>query len=199
MKLSHAILGAGVLVMAAAAATLALFPPAVVASVDIEKVFANIAQTKANEAAITRLVEQLSTTESNMNRDLDDMRQELTTYTPGSQPYNEVWARIQQKIAELRAQTQFSRVKAEAVSAAMMREMYERLKEVTAAYAKEQQIDYVIINDSLGAVEETGLQGTKQQIALRRFLFANPAYDVTNEIVARLDADFKARPSTAQP
>ena len=67
------------------------------------------------------------------------------------------------------------------------------MKAAAGALAKENKLDYVVVNDSLAAIEPTGMQGTKQQMALRRFLYATEEFDITAAVIARMDADFVKR------
>ena len=68
--------------------------------------------------------------------------------------------------------------------------------DAAAAVAKAEGIDYVIINDSLPPVEPAGLVATKQQLAMRRVLFAAEDMDLTDAVIARANADFKAAGGT---
>ncbi|MBL9140608.1 MAG: OmpH family outer membrane protein [Phycisphaerae bacterium] len=194
MKISYAILGAGALVLAAAAA----FPsrPAVVATVDIEKIFAEVAETKANETKVRQMADVMTAERDRMSRELQDLQAELESFKSGSPPWNEAFRKIEEAVATMRAQEQYSKLKLEGESATLMRDMYARIKSNSEALAKEHKIDYVIVNDSLAEIEPANMQGTKQQMALRRFLYASKEFDLTAELIARLDADFKSRGGT---
>jgi Skp family chaperone for outer membrane proteins len=194
MKLSYALLGAGALVLAAAA----IFParPAVVATVDIEKVFEVIVETKANEAKARSMADALTADRDRMSRELQDLQSELESFKSGSPPWNEAFRKIEEAVASMRAQEQYGKMKLESESAGMMRELYGRVKTASEALAKEMKIDYVLVNDALAPIEPANMQATKQQMALRRFLYASSEFDLTPALVAKLDADFKARGGT---
>lgn len=194
MKISYAILAAGALVLAAAAA----FPtrPAVVATVDIEQVFGTLAETTANEAKVRQMADALTADRDRMSRDLQDLQSELESYKSGTPAWNDAFRKIEEAVASMRAQEQFGKMKLESESAALMRDTYARVKSACEALAKEHKIDYVLVNDSLAAIEMAGMQATKQQMALRRFLYASKEFDITPDLIARLDAEFKARGGT---
>jgi Skp family chaperone for outer membrane proteins len=77
-----------------------------------------------------------------------------------------------------------------------MRTMYAHIREAAAAVAKEAGIDYVLINDSLPPIEPAGFVATRQQLAMRRVLFAAGDMDITDTVIARANADFKAAGGT---
>lgn len=194
MKISYAILAAGALVLAAAAA----FPtrPAVVATVDIEQVFSTLAETAANEAKVRRMADALTADRDRMSRELQDLQGDLESYQSGSPAWNDAFRKIEEAVASMRAQEQYGKMKLESESAALMRDTYGRVKAACEAIAKENKIDYVLVNDSLAAIEMAGMQATKQQMALRRFLYASKEFDITPGLIARLDSEFKARGGT---
>jgi hypothetical protein len=45
-------------------------------------------------------------------------------------------------------------------------------------------------------VEPAGLSATQQQLNTRRFLWANPEMDITDAVIARANADYKAKGGT---
>jgi Skp family chaperone for outer membrane proteins len=194
MKLSHAILGASALVLAAA---VAFNPrPAVVGTVDIEKVFESLGETRANEARVRQMADRLTADRDRMSRELQDLQAELESFKPGSAPWNDAFRKVEESVATMRAQEQFGKLKLEEESVTMMRDLYARVKTACEAIARERKVDYILVNDSLAAIERANMQGTKQQMALRRFLYASPEFDLTAELIARLDQDFKARGGT---
>lgn len=194
MKLSYAILGAAALALAAA---VTFNPrPAVVATVDIEKVFETLGETKSNEARVRQMADRLTADRDRMSRELQDLQAELESFKPGSAPWNDAFRKVEEAVATMRAQEQFGKLKLEEESVTMMRDLYARVKTSCEAIARERKVDYILVNDSLAAIERANMQGTKQQMALRRFLYATPEFDLTAELIARLDQDFKTRGGT---
>lgn len=191
MKLSHAILGAGALVLAAAA----VFPsrPAVVAHVDIEMVFAKAAEVRANDTKVKATLDEFTRERTRMSQELQDLNAELDSYKPGTPPYNDALRKVEDAVANMRAQENYAKLKTEAQAATLLRDTYDHVKAAAAALAKENKLDYVVVNDSVAPIEPTGMQGTKQQMALRRFLYATEEFDITAAVIARMDADFVKR------
>jgi Skp family chaperone for outer membrane proteins len=188
------IAAAAAIVLAAAAA----FPdrPARVASVDVAKAFTSLDEQKSMEASIKSLGERMAGEKDRMSRELQDLNAELESYKPGTPPYNETLKKVEAAVGAMRAQDQFGQLKLEAERATALRELYARIRAASEAVAKDSNIDYVVVNDSLVPVEPAGLAATQQQLNTRRFLWANPEMDITDAVIARANADFKAKGGT---
>ena len=194
-----ATIAAGLALAALAAA--AAFPdrPSKVASVDIERIFTALDEQKSIEADIKRLGERMAADKDRQGRDLQDLNAELESYKPGSAPYNETLRKVEGAIGAMSAQDQFGQLKVEAERANAMRTLYVHVRTAAAAVAKEEGIDYVVINDSIPPIEPAGFVATKQQLAMRRVLFAAQDMDITDAVIARANADFKASGGTVPP
>ena len=194
-----ATIAAGIAIAALAAA--AAFPdrPAKVASVDIERAFASLDEQKSIEAELKRLGERMAAEKDRLGRELQDLNAELESYKPGTQPYNETLRQVEGAIGAMSAQDQFGQLKVEAERANAMRSMYAHIRDAAKAVAKDSGIDYVVINDSIPPVEPAGFVATKQQLAMRRVLYAAEDMDMTDAVIARANADFKAAGGTVPP
>jgi hypothetical protein len=131
-----------------------------------------------------------------MSRELQDLNAELESYKPGTPPYNDTLKKVEGAIGTMSAQDQFGQLKVEAERASGMRSLYIKVREAAAAVAKEGKIDYVIINDSIPPIEPAGFTATRQQLAMRRILFADNELDITDAVIARANAEFKSRGGT---
>jgi Skp family chaperone for outer membrane proteins len=188
------IAAAAAIVLAAAAA----FPdrPARVASVDVAKAFTSLDEQKSMEASIKSLGERMAGEKDRMSRELQDLNAELESYKPGTPPYNETLKKVEAAVGAMRAQDQFGQLKLEAERATALRELYARIRAAAEAVSRDSNIDYVVVNDSLVPVEPAGLSATQQQLNTRRFLWANPEMDITDAVIARANADYKAKGGT---
>ena len=177
MRTSTIAIGIGIAALAAAAA----FPdrPARVASVDIERVFMGLDEQKSVDASIKALGERMAAEKDRLSRELQDLNAELESYKPGTPPYNETLKKVEAAVGAMRAQDQFGQLKLEAERATALRELYARIRAASEAVAKDSNIDYVVVNDSLVPVEPAGLAATQQQLNTRRFLWANTEMDLS--------------------
>ena len=197
MRTSTIVLGSAVALLAAAAA----FPdrPARVASVDIERIFMALDEQKASDAAIKALGERMAAEKDKLSRALQDLNAELESYKPGTPPYNEMLKKVESAIGQMSAQDQFGQLKVEAERANAMRTLYGHVRDAAAAVAKDSKLDYVVVNDAIPPIEPAGFAATRQQLAMRRVLFASTEMDITDAVIARANTDFKGRGGSVPP
>ena len=162
--------------------------PAVVASVDLERVFNSIDLQAKTEARLKAVAVDLDAQRKKLRDGIEELQAELESFQPGSTAQLEVATRIEEAIAEFRAFERFARAKAEAEQAKAMRQIYMSIRDAAMELAKERGWDYVMVDDSIPTIEPTDSQRMLQQISSRRFLYANPSFDVTNDLIAKLNA-----------
>ncbi|MGA1708554.1 MAG: OmpH family outer membrane protein [Phycisphaerales bacterium] len=162
--------------------------PAVVASVDLERVFNSIDLQAKTETRLKAVAADLDAQRKALRDGIEELNAELESFQPGSAAQLEVATRIEEAIAEFRAFEGFARAKAEAEQAKSMRQIYMTIREAAMELAKERGWDYVMVDDSIPTIEPTDSQRMLQQISSRRFLYANPSFDVTDDLIAKLNA-----------
>lgn len=162
--------------------------PAVVASVDLERVFNSIDLQAKTEARLKAVAADLDAQRKALRDGIEELNAELESFQPGSAAQLEVATRIEEAISEFRAFEGFARAKAEAEQAKSMRQIYMTIREAAMELAKERGWDYVMVDDSIPTIEPTDSQRMLQQISSRRFLYANPSFDVTDDLIAKLNA-----------
>ncbi|MGA1043876.1 MAG: OmpH family outer membrane protein [Phycisphaerales bacterium] len=162
--------------------------PAVVASVDLERVFNSIDLQAKTETRLKAVAADLDAQRKTLRDGIEELNAELESFQPGSAAQLEVATRIEEAIAEFRAFEGFARAKAEAEQAKSMRQIYMTIREAAMELAKERGWDYVMVDDSIPTIEPTDSQRMLQQISSRRFLYANPSFDVTDDLIAKLNA-----------
>ncbi len=162
--------------------------PAVVASVDLERVFNSIDLQAKTEARLKAVAADLDEQRKKLRDGIEELQAELESFQPGSTAQLEVATRIEEAIAEFRAFEGFARAKAEAEQAKSMRQIYMTIRDAAMSLAKERGWDYVMVDDSIPTIEPTDSQRMLQQISSRRFLYANPSFDVTDDLIAKLNA-----------
>ena len=98
--------------------------PAVVASVDLERVFNSIDLQAKTEARLKAVAVDLDAQRKKLRDGIEELQAELESFQPGSTAQLEVATRIEEAIAEFRAFEGFARAKAEAEQAKAMRQIY---------------------------------------------------------------------------
>lgn len=174
----------------ALAALAAISPsrPAVVASVDLERVFNTIDLQKQTETRLEAVRKDLEDRREKLRTGIEDLQAELDSFQPGSAAQQEVAVRVEEAIAEFRAVENFARLKLEAEQAKAMREIYLTIRTAAGELAAQRGWDYVMIDDTVPAIDPSDANRMLQQISSRRLLFANPSFDVTQELIDHLNS-----------
>ena len=200
MHMKHFLLPASLITAAVLFA--AGFPtaPAVVASVDLEKVYRSLDQLKASDVRATALSKDLESRVTKLADEVRSMQDDLESFQPGSTAHNEALNKAILRAGDLSALQNFAKLKLESEQANAVREAYMAIRGSCAKIAAEQKVDFVFIDDTVPTITPTNLEGTMQQINGRRMLYSNPALDITDLLIERMNTDFRAaNPSTGSP
>lgn len=162
--------------------------PAVVATVNLEKVFNTINLQATREAQLKGMVERMKAREAELENAVKEVESELDSFEAGSKSAIEAQNRVQAAVGEFRAFVQFSRLKLEAEEAKFMRETYLAIREAAGRYAAENGIDLVLLDDSIPEFQSGTADRTVQQISNRRVLFANGSLDISDALIAFMNA-----------
>ena len=166
--------------------------PTIVASVDIEKIYRSLDQLKAAESRSVKLRGELEKRLATMTDAVKSMQEDLDSYQVGTPAHNDAMNKAILKAGDLSALQSFAKLKMESEQANSIRETYVSIRSTCGLLAKEQKIDFVFIDDTVPGINPTNLEGTMQQINGRRMLYSNPALDITDALIERLNSDFRA-------
>jgi Skp family chaperone for outer membrane proteins len=180
----------GILLGGLAAARLAPTRPAVVAAVDLEKVFNSTNLHANSEARLKTLSDQFDAKLKELEAAMKDLQSELDVFQPGSPQALDLESRVQAAIGEYKAYDQYARLKIESEKAKTMRSTYEEIKKAAAELAQANSVDMVFIDDSIPDIDPSNSQQTIRQISARRLLYSNNDFDMSDELVTFLNKRF---------
>ncbi len=166
--------------------------PAVVACVDLEKVYRSLDQLKAAEARAVTLRGELEKRLVSLTDAVRAMQEDLESFQAGTPAHNDAMDKAILKAGDLNALQSFAKLKLESEQANSVREAYATIRSTCAKLAKEQKIDFIFIDDTVPTIAPTNLEGTMQQINGRRMLYSNPSLDVTDSLIERMNSEFRA-------
>lgn len=173
--------------------------PAVVACVDLDKTFSQLEQLKDADARRERIKGEMDRKIEEVKEELQGLSEELESFKPGSATYLEAERRAIARSGDLNALQAFSELRREREVAEATREAYLAIRRTCGVLANEMKIDVVLIDDSIPPIFSADLQTTRNQINGRRVLYTNPQLDISDLVVARLNADFRKAQGGAAP
>jgi Skp family chaperone for outer membrane proteins len=162
--------------------------PAVVVCVDLEKVF-NGLTAKTNADAHLRKLGEEQIAESNKKAEaIKQMEADLADLAAGSARYRELQDQALLEAQKYRAYVEFSRAKIDAERSRTIKRIYGDIKKAADEMATSNGYDLVLVNDSLAEIPPGTEEEMNRQISARRILFANPRIDLTDELIAYMNA-----------
>lgn len=163
--------------------------PAVVAFVDLEKVFNSLESRVNSENAIRKMAVDMEEETNGLREELELLQAELESLEPGTDAMAELNDRAVSVAGRLRAYQKYSALLLEREQANDLRKTYDLIRDAAADYSKEAKIDIVLLNDSIPTINPSDSANTLQQISARRILYANDVLDITEDLIAKMNAN----------
>lgn len=173
--------------------------PAVIACVDLDKTFSQLEQLKDADARRERIKGDMDKRIEALKEELQGLSEELESFKPGSATYLEAERKAIARSGDLNALQAFSELAREREVAEATREAYLAIRKACGELATEMKIDVVLIDDSIPPIFSADLQTTRNQINGRRILYTNPALDISDLVVERLNSSFRKAQGDAAP
>jgi len=175
---------------AAAIRHLEQLKPAVVATVDLERVFNRIDERQEADTELTELANDLQKNIDAKVRRINALEEELEVYEQGSDKHQETLEELSLLSLEYQADVEWSRQMIEFQRAVNLRRIYSSIREFMETEANERGIDIVFVDDTVVELPPGDEEETTRQISARRMLYTNPAIDITDEVIQRMNAEF---------
>jgi Skp family chaperone for outer membrane proteins len=157
--------------------------PATIGSVDLEKVFNEIDRRAEAETALEALAEQFQQRREELRQIAEQKRMDMDLLAPGTDKYADAEDAWTQAVLEYRAAVEFSKAKLDAKRAEARTTIYQEIVDEAAKFAQANGVDFILADDSgIDLMEGTDLQ-VVQQMSLRRLVYADPANDVTYDLI----------------
>ena len=164
--------------------------PTVTAFVDLQRAFNEIdrradaqAQLKELEVQLDDRVEALKQEAEILLSDLKDL------YTPGTDKWEEAKQKAFAAAADHRAWAQYKVLKLDAKTADRRARIYDEIALASIEFAEANNIDFIVTDDSMLELRPGTDVQVVQQMSLRRVLYANPEFDITDELITWFNAN----------
>lgn len=183
---------AAIALLAGAAGVMFAVPtsPPIVATVDLERLFNNLDVQKTEGERVDAVAVKYDAELDQLRGRIENLQAELENFEQGGEAWLKTSRDAEAAISEYQAIEQFARLKVEAERAKSMRTVYERIRSEVEAFAKAQTppIDMVIIDDTVPQLEPSTAEAMQKQISARRMIYSSDAFDVTDILLARMNA-----------
>ncbi|UCD73847.1 MAG: OmpH family outer membrane protein [Phycisphaerales bacterium] len=167
--------------------------PAVIACVDLERAFNELAERAQARTDLEDMVAQLDARGQELRDRADMLEEDIQNYAAGSEAHQNAMEAATLAAYEFQGFIEFVKRKIDAEGARMVRNLYGKIKKAVRAMSEENGYDIVFVDDS--SVElPIGVSEAEmtRQISARRMLYANPQLDVTDDLITRMNNAFAA-------
>lgn len=162
--------------------------PSRVATVNLETVFNGLDERARVDSEMTALAESLDKQGQEKREEVEGLINDLELFPVGSKQYEQAQQEVAEKTYHLQAFHEWSLRKLELAKSSALRGIYDHIKQAARDLAEENQYDIVFVDDSVVALpDETTEAETWRQISARRTLYANPAIDISEAVIAQLN------------
>jgi len=160
----------------------------------------NIAVASEKYAKTTELEAQFDAMRKRVNQERDAMKDKIERANrslqeeikPGTDEFRKRTKEIALMDAELKWFVESEGQKVEKGLAESLRAIYDDIQAAARQVAEEKKIDIVLASDRLPPEVPDSAQQLRQHILLQKVIFWNPSVDLTDEVIARLNANYKA-------
>lgn len=157
--------------------------PAIIASVDLEKVFNDSGLRAEAEIELDQLKQRFQEEADALRKEATRLEQDLDLLVPGTPQYQKAEKEYKQVALDFRALVEFNKVKLGAKRAKARKDIFDQIIRAAGSFAGAHGIDYILADDSRVNLQEGSELQIVQQISLRRVVYADPAFDITDELI----------------
>ncbi|MFQ5512736.1 MAG: OmpH family outer membrane protein [Candidatus Krumholzibacteriia bacterium] len=165
-----------------------------VAVVSVGVVSERYLRTEALEARFDQRRTELNRKRDEYQQKIQRLRRSLDEeFKPGTSEFQERRKQLAVTEAELQWFMETEGQRIETDLAGSLRAIFDDIREVVRDVAEEKGIDVVLASDKLPDGSPPGTNQARQQILLQKVLYWSPRVELTEEVVTRLNARYKAR------
>ena len=158
--------------------------PMLFASIDLERVFNEVEWKNSAERGLDELRQTFDAEKERLRELVEGFEQDVAMTMPGTPQYVRAEGKLKQSAIKYGAYVDFSELKLEAERAIARKKIYEDIIRASESFSKSSGIGYLISADSFRSVESGNEIAIIQQMALRRVLYSDGNFDVTDDLIA---------------
>ena len=184
--------------------------PAVVVTVNLGHVIENLTQRADSDARLRKMRDELLAEQDRKQKEVKAMEEKAKGLQQQLEAANDAQRKeIESQLIDLQEQAALAALnyqawqtisaeKVDIEAALSMQDLYRSVKTAAAQMATTNRYDLVLVDDSQGDLSMSSesrvsrMEQVRQQIAARRMLYANPAIDITEDLIQRMNNAYKS-------
>ncbi|MEO1236422.1 MAG: OmpH family outer membrane protein [Planctomycetota bacterium] len=162
-----------------------------VAVVNLEEVIRNCQQQAVVRASNQALAEELKAEQQRRQQEIATLTTQIDPLQPGTEAWNNKRDELEAKTIELQVWAQATEQKNQREQARQFAEIYTAATQATADVAAALGYDIVLQAADLPNIERANVQQLQTIVATRKVVYAGEGADITQAVLARVDANFQ--------
>ncbi|HUO10714.1 MAG TPA: OmpH family outer membrane protein [Phycisphaerae bacterium] len=168
--------------------------PRVLAVININKVFSSLNEKIDGDASIKQMADQFQADQQKREQELEKIAGQLrddTLFKTDSPEYRNLQDKALQMKSEYDANANMAQQKLLIEQRLKTIQIYRRMNDAIKQYAESKGIGLVLVADDINFDAAQTIEGVTQRIANRKVIYAHPDYDITQQIIEKMNADYK--------
>jgi Skp family chaperone for outer membrane proteins len=158
--------------------------PAVVATVDLEKVYNSLDAKTESDKEVQVLFDELNAEYGKKGDQIKQMQADLADLAPGGPKHKELQDQIWLETERYRGLNELISAKVDAERSRTMKRLYLNIRAAVEEMAQTNGYDVVLVNDSISEIPPGTVEDMTRQISARRVIYANKRVDITAAVIA---------------
>lgn len=173
--------------------------PGIVATVDLEAIFAGANVQKAADARLQDTANRLNADGTEKGKALKQIEKDLDELPQASEKYKQLLDKYSLESHKYRAYIEFCKAKIGIERAKAIRETYDQIKQSVARLSSSNGYAIVLADDSVVQIPLGNAEDTTRQISARKIVYASPTVSITQMVISDMNAAFTAAGGVVPP
>jgi len=163
--------------------------PTAVASVDLERIFVSLRAFEDANEELRRIEREFNEERARRREEMERLQEDFEMLPIGSTNRRQAEDDLLWKSHEFQVMVEMTRRKVDDAEAQALRRIYKLVQEEAAALARERGLDLIVMDDTRTDLpENASAVDMTREIGARRQLYVGRTIDVTDELIARVNA-----------
>ena len=170
-----------------------------IATVNPAKVFNDMQETKDLKQKMESDRQAIQNEAKRRADDLEEAKKKLTIFNEGSEEYNKASKDAIEKAVGLQTWQELIKADLARQQKVQMKNLFEKIEQATKDVAEAKKLDLVLVEQKIDLPTDPNVMGQinvdqlRQLINQRSVMYSNGKFDITNDVLARVDAKYKGK------
>ncbi len=167
-----------------------------IATVNVGKVFNEMQETKDYKQKMESDRQAVENEANRRKAEVEEIRKARSLFNEGTEDYNKKNRELIQKTLEFQTWNQLYNLELARTQKLQLRSLFEKIEAATKEVAEAKKLDLVIVDQKADLpvdLEQIDIKALLNIFGQRNVMYNNGKFDITPEVLAKVDANYKAR------